>query len=68
LPATTTEQRCSTVYDLKEEPAGFAVAYEYKGHEHHVHTDADPGSSLPVKDGNVVVASLKNTPNPTNDP
>jgi len=59
---TTTEQRCSTVYDLKEEPAGFDVVYEYKGHEHHVHMDTDPGGSLPVKDGKVVVASLKNAP------
>jgi uncharacterized protein YcfJ len=59
---TTTEQRCNTVYDLKEEPAGFDVVYEYKGHEHHVHMDADPGSSLPVKDGKVVVASLRNAP------
>jgi uncharacterized protein YcfJ len=59
---TTTEQRCDTVYDLKAEPAGFDVVYEYKGHEHHVHTDTDPGDSLPVKDGKVVVASLKNAP------
>ncbi len=65
---TTTEQRCSTVYDLKEEPAGFAVVYEYQGHEHHVHMDTDPGSSLPVKDGKVVVASLKNTPDSANNP
>jgi uncharacterized protein YcfJ len=54
---TATEQRCNTVYDLKEEPAGFDVVYEYKGREHHLHTDKDPGSSVPVKDGKVVVAS-----------
>ncbi len=60
---TTTEQRCSTVHDSKEEPAGFDVVYEYKGQEHHVHTDVDPGASLPVKDGQVVVASLKSAPN-----
>jgi uncharacterized protein YcfJ len=65
---TTTEQRCSTVYDLKEEPAGFEVVYEYKGHEHHLHADKDPGSSIPVKDGKVVVVLLKNAPSPTNDP
>jgi uncharacterized protein YcfJ len=64
---TTTEQRCSTVYDLKEEPAGFDVVYEYNGHEHHLHTDKDPGGSLPVKDGKVVVASLKNAPKSTDD-
>ena len=54
---TTTEQRCNTVYDLKKEPAGFDVVYEYQGHEHHVHMNRDPGSSLPVKDGKVVVTS-----------
>jgi uncharacterized protein YcfJ len=59
---TATEQRCSTVYDLKEEPAGFDVVYEYQGHEHHLHTDRDPGDSLPVKDGKVVVASLRKAP------
>ena len=56
---TTTEQRCNTVYDMKEESAGFEVAYEYQGHEHHVRMDHDPGSSLPVKDGEVVVASSR---------
>ncbi len=63
---TTTERRCSTVYDIKEEPAGFDVVYQYQGHEHHLHTDKDPGGSLPVKDGKVVVASLNNTPGPAN--
>jgi uncharacterized protein YcfJ len=54
---TATEQRCSTNYDVKHEPAGFEVVYEYKGQQHHVHMGKDPGSSLPVKDGKVVVAS-----------
>jgi uncharacterized protein YcfJ len=60
---TTTERRCNTVHDSKEEPAGFDVVYEYKGQEHHVHTDMDPGGSLPVKDGQVVVTSLKSAAN-----
>jgi uncharacterized protein YcfJ len=55
---TTTEQRCITAYDIKEEPAGFEVVYEYKGQQHHVHTDRDPGRALPVKDGKVDVASF----------
>lgn len=55
----TTEQRCVTAYDLREEPAGFDVAYEYNGRQHHLHMDHDPGDSLPVKDGKVVVTSLK---------
>ncbi len=63
---TTTEQRCNTVYDKKEEPAGFDVVYELNGSKHHLHTDTDPGSSLPVKDGKVVLASVKNTAGATN--
>ncbi len=55
---TTTEQRCSTAYDVKHEPAGFDVVYEYQGQRHHVRMDRDPGDSLPVKDGKVLVASL----------
>jgi uncharacterized protein YcfJ len=55
----TTEQRCSTVYDRKEEAAGFDVVYEYKGHRHHLHMNKDPGSSLPVRDGKVVTDAIK---------
>jgi len=65
---TTTEQRCNTVHDIKEEPAGFDVVYELNGSKHHLHTDTDPGSSLPVKDGKVVLVSLKNAPVATNNP
>jgi uncharacterized protein YcfJ len=64
---TTTEQRCITVYDTKQEPAGFDVVYEYNGREHHVHMNKEPGGTLPVKDGKVVLASLRNTPGPTGD-
>jgi len=65
---TTAEQRCNTVYDSKQEPAGFDVVYELNGSRHHLHTDTDPGSSLPVKDGKVVLASLKTAPVATNNP
>ena len=54
----TTEQRCRTVYDRQEVPAGFDVVYEFKGAKHHLHTEHDPGDTLPVRDGKVVVASL----------
>ena len=62
---TTTEQRCVTTHDIKEEPAGFEVVYEYKGQQHRIHTDRDPGRSLPVKDGKVDVASLNGAPDST---
>jgi uncharacterized protein YcfJ len=65
---TTTEQRCKTVYDSKQEPAGFDVVYELNGSKHHLQTNTDPGSSLPMKDGKVVLASLNNAPITTNNP
>lgn len=65
---TTTEQRCITVYDSKQEPAGFDVVYEYKGHQHQVHMNKEPGGTLPVKDGKVVLASLQKSPGTTANP
>ncbi len=53
---TTTEQRCATVYDTSEVPAGYQVVYELGGKQHHVHLDHDPGETLPVKDGQIVTA------------
>jgi uncharacterized protein YcfJ len=60
---TTNEQRCNTVYDTSQEPAGFDVVYEYDGHRQHVHMDQDPGASLPVKDGKVVTNQTKGSSN-----
>lgn len=65
---TTREQRCITVYDAKQEPAGFDVVYEYRGHQHHVHLSQDPGGTLPVKDGKVALASLQKAPGATANP
>lgn len=65
---TTTEQRCNTVYDLKEEPAGFDVVYELNGSKHHLHTNADPGASIPVKDGKLVLTSQQNALGASNNP
>jgi uncharacterized protein YcfJ len=65
---STTEQRCTTVYDMKEEPAGFDVVYELNGSKHHLHMSTDPGGSLPVKDGKIGLTSLKNAPGPANNP
>jgi uncharacterized protein YcfJ len=52
---TTTEQRCNTVYDSSQIPAGYDVVYLLKGEKHHVHMDRDPGARIPVKDGQIVV-------------
>ena len=50
---TTTEQRCTTVYDRREVPAGYDVVYVLDGKHHHVHMDHDPGKRIPLKDGQV---------------
>lgn len=54
---TTSEQRCDTVYDITHETAGYEVVYVLDGKRHHVRLDHDPGSTLPLKDGRVVLAS-----------
>jgi uncharacterized protein YcfJ len=56
---TSTEQRCVTVYDSHEEPAGYEVVYMLDGKRHHVHMDHDPGKEIPVKDGQIVIESQK---------
>jgi uncharacterized protein YcfJ len=56
---TTTEQRCTTVYDSRETPAGYDVVYLLNGTEHHVHLDHDPGKQIPVKDGQIVADASK---------
>ena len=59
---TSMEQRCATQYDSKQQPAGYEVVYTYKGEEHRVRAEVDPGSTLPVKDGKVELASLRRPP------
>jgi uncharacterized protein YcfJ len=45
------EQRCRTVYDSTQTPDGYQVRYRLGDHEGTVRMDHDPGSSIPVKDG-----------------
>ena len=51
---SSTEQRCTIVYDTTEISAGYQVVYMLDGKEHHVHLDRDPGKVIPVKDGRIV--------------
>lgn len=53
---TDTEQRCSTVYDIEERPAGYKVTYEFDGKTRTAHMDHDPGKRLPIEDGQVVLS------------
>ena len=52
---TTTEKRCVTAYDRREEPTGYDVTYELNGSRHQIHMDHDPGQIIPVRDGQVIV-------------
>jgi uncharacterized protein YcfJ len=60
---TTTEQRCTTVYDRSEVPAGYDVVYVLDGKHHHVHMSHDPGKSIPVKDGHIIMVGDKDAKN-----
>lgn len=53
---TEIEHQCHTVVERHPEPAGYDVVYEYAGERHHAHMDHDPGSTLPVVDGKVVIS------------
>jgi len=52
---TTTEQKCTTVYDTSEKPAGFEVRYRLDGREGTVKMDHDPGEHIAVRDGKLVL-------------
>lgn len=53
---TTIEQKCTTVYDSHKERVGYAVTYQLEDETVTVRMDRDPGSRLPVKDGQVVLS------------
>ena len=53
---TTTENRCRTVTDTSEKVVGYDVSYQLDGKEGRVRMDSDPGSRIPVKDGQLVLA------------
>lgn len=57
---TTTETRCSTVTDTSEKVIGYDVRYQLDGKEGRVRMDNDPGSRIPVEDGQLVLTQLAN--------
>ena len=54
----TVERRCRTVYDSSEAPDGYEVRYRLAGQEGTVRTDRDPGRSIPVVNGQLVLTGL----------
>jgi|GEM_PF-695612 len=56
---TTVEKQCQTVNESREVPDGYRVTYEWKGSTRTVHMANDPGSHLPVRDGDVVLSAAR---------
>jgi uncharacterized protein YcfJ len=59
---TTTERRCKTVNDTSQNIVGYDVTYRLGDKEGTVRTSFKPGSTLPVKDGEVVTTPPAGTP------
>jgi uncharacterized protein YcfJ len=51
----TVEQRCRTVYDSVQKPDGYQVRYRLGDHEGSVQMDHDPGNSIAVRNGELVL-------------
>ncbi|WP_375600841.1 glycine zipper 2TM domain-containing protein [Cellvibrio sp. OA-2007] len=52
---TTVEQRCKTVYETREDITGYNVTYRFDEKESTVKMSYDPGSRIPVQDGQLVL-------------
>jgi uncharacterized protein YcfJ len=53
---TTSEQRCKTVFDVSERTVGYRVDYRIGDKPGQVRMDHDPGSRIPVRDGQLVLS------------
>jgi uncharacterized protein YcfJ len=56
---TAIEKKCETVNESREVPDGYRVTYEWKGSTQTVHTATDPGSRLPVRNGEVILTAAR---------
>ena len=54
---TTTEQRCETVYDSKENVVGYQVEYRIGERTGSVRMDNHPGDKIPLQDGALVLTN-----------
>jgi uncharacterized protein YcfJ len=54
---TTTETRCDTVTDVSKKLVGYDVKYLLDGKEGQVRMASDPGSRIPVKDGQLELSA-----------
>ena len=49
VPETRTVQRCTTVYDDRDEVTGYNVAYRYQGRDYSTRMAFDPGATMRVQ-------------------
>ena len=54
---TTTEQRCRTEYDSKENTTGYKVDYRIGERTGTVQMDSHPGDRIPLQDGELILSS-----------
>jgi len=59
---TTTRRVCKTVYDKSQKVVGYDVTYRLEGKEGIVRTSFKPGTTMPVKNGQVVVTPPETKP------
>ena len=52
----TTERRCNTVRDVTQRTVGYDVTYRLGDETQQVRMDYDPGSVIPVRDGQLVLS------------
>jgi len=52
----TTERRCKTVFDVTERTTGYNVQYRLGDERGNVVMDYDPGSTIPVQDGQLLLS------------
>lgn len=50
-----TRQKCTTINDSRQEPAGYDVTYILNGEENTIHLDYEPGLRIPVSNGVLVL-------------
>lgn len=60
---TTVEQVCNTVYETREEITGYDVTYRLKDKEEVVRMSYDPGNSIPLENGELVLTRADSTNN-----
>jgi uncharacterized protein YcfJ len=59
---TTTETRCNTVVDVSEHTVGYQVSYRIGDKTGQVQLDHDPGTTIPVRDGQLVLSEARTVP------